>query len=435
VAVDRPHPLGGWPVQERTVRIAWLVHQYPPRHIGGTELYTHGLARRARAEGHDVLVIAAHEHPSPDLADHGVREAEHEGVRVVEVAHNLSLAPSVARWEHDNPHVAAMVADVLRRFAPDVVHLTHAMKLGAGVLDVCGALRIPVVVTLSDYWFLCPRHTLFTHENRLCAGPSDPGECFRCARDLHELEDTPQERLAVAERPDRLLAALAGQARIVALSRFQRDLFVRHGVAEEDIELIPHGIEPGGLRPTQPAAPRQRPRLVFVGSLVEHKGPHVAVEALSRAPELDDELVLHGPARPGDRYAQHLAEAALRDPRVRLAGPFAPERFGDVLAGADALLLPAQWYENDPLVVKAALHVGVPVLVSRLGTLAELVRDGRDGWTVAHDDVDAWTEALRRVAARGPGQTTTPRPQPTMDTHWDAVREIYLRLTARPMAA
>ena len=36
------------------MRIAYLVHQYPPERSSGTEIYTHRIARAMRARGHDV---------------------------------------------------------------------------------------------------------------------------------------------------------------------------------------------------------------------------------------------------------------------------------------------------------------------------------------------------------------------------------------------
>ena len=39
------------------MRILHVVHQYPPEHVGGTELYTQALARRQAAAGHQVAVF------------------------------------------------------------------------------------------------------------------------------------------------------------------------------------------------------------------------------------------------------------------------------------------------------------------------------------------------------------------------------------------
>lgn len=48
-------PLGR---SERSLRIALVVHQYPPDHVGGTEIHTQTLARTLTERGHAVAVAA-----------------------------------------------------------------------------------------------------------------------------------------------------------------------------------------------------------------------------------------------------------------------------------------------------------------------------------------------------------------------------------------
>ena len=39
------------------MRILHVVHQYPPQHVGGVEVYTQAVARYQAAAGHDVAVF------------------------------------------------------------------------------------------------------------------------------------------------------------------------------------------------------------------------------------------------------------------------------------------------------------------------------------------------------------------------------------------
>jgi glycosyltransferase involved in cell wall biosynthesis len=43
------------------------------------------------------------------------------------------------------------------------------------------------------------------------------------------------------------------------------------------------------------------------------------------------------------------------------------------------LIVPSLWYESTPLVLCAALAAGVPVLVSRLGGMTEIIEEGING--------------------------------------------------------
>lgn len=409
------------------MRIAYLVHQYPPDHVGGTEVYTHGLARRAAVAGHDVLVLTYRESPSASARDHREVAREHEGVPVVEFPYNLAIAPSRARYEYDNPFVGARVHRVLTEFAPDVAHVTHAMKLTVSAIDACRSLGVPTVLSLCDYWFLCARHTLLTWDERLCDGPSDWRECLRCLRHLHGVKSRRSEREAVRARAAHTRAAVESADRIFALSSFLRGMFVANGYDPARIEVLPHGLESEGLRP--PARRRPGPiRFAFVGSLQPFKGAHVAVEALVGDPSLDAELRIHGAAGPPE-YAELLRRLAGDDRRISFPGRFEPADFARVVGDADYVLIPALWYENEPIIVKAAKHMGIPVLASRLGTLAEMIEEGIEGWTVPPGDVTAWRGAMRRAALDRDGVPRLPSPQASMDDHFRDLEHVYEELS------
>jgi hypothetical protein len=81
-----------------------------------------------------------------------------------------------------------------------------------------------------------------------------------------------------------------------------------------------------------------------------------------------------------------------------LAGTFASEDLERVLAGVDVAVLPSMWWDCAPLAAAECLAARVPLVVPRLGGLAEAVRDGVDGLVVDPLSVDALAAALQRVA-------------------------------------
>jgi glycosyltransferase involved in cell wall biosynthesis len=117
-------------------------------------------------------------------------------------------------------------------------------------------------------------------------------------------------------------------------------------------------------------------------------------------PNLPIECLLYGPLRDGDAYVDRVHALADRDPRVRLMGGFEPSQMGRVMRSFDLLALPALWYENDPLVAKAALYLGVPILASRIGTLPEMLKEGQNGWLVEADDPAAWAWTIKNLTEK-----------------------------------
>ncbi len=69
-----------------------------------------------------------------------------------------------------------------------------------------------------------------------------------------------------------------------------------------------------------------------------------------------------------------------------------------MLVELDALVVPSVWYENAPLVISEAFAAGLPVVASRLGGMAEAVRDGIDGLLFAPSDPGDLARVLRALA-------------------------------------
>ena len=62
---------------------------------------------------------------------------------------------------------------------------------------------------------------------------------------------------------------------------------------------------------------------------------------------------------------------------------------------AEFLIMPSEWYEGFPLVIVEAFSNGLPVIASRLGSMAEIVRDYSTGLIVNPGDPDDLTAKMR----------------------------------------
>lgn len=434
------------------LRLLYLTHQYFPRHVGGTEVYTRGLAIRAQRAGHAVRVVTAVESADPNCT---LVDTAHDGVAVTEVHQNLSCAADPARAEFDNPEIAEMLAPLLDRERPDVVHALHGMKLSAAALDLCYRLRLPTVVTLVDFWFICGRHTLVRWNGQPCTGPAHDLDCLECMHASHGFGDSPMRTLspevlriaadralasaqpldgfwrdvdAVRNRQNHLLRIVERADRVIALSDFQKALYVSNGYPENKIQVLHHGLETEGLRPATDGVNGPL-KFILIGSLVYHKGVHVLLEAFARRPHANVQLSIYGDTNVSNPYVDSLKQQAANDPRVKLMGTFPVSEMGRVLDTADALVMPALWYENEPLVVKAARYVGLPVLASNIGTLTTSVQDGVNGKLIAPGDVEAWADAIETFRPLPIKPETSIK---SMDENAREMLTIYEEVYAKP---
>lgn len=189
---------------------------------------------------------------------------------------------------------------------------------------------------------------------------------------------------------------------VTAISTYTAGL-VRELVPGADPVVIPFGaaVEPRRL-PLRERAPGEL-RLLFVGRLVERKGVHVLLDALSRlrgdrspAPRLD--VVGDGPERA--RLESLAGELGLRE-RVVFHGLVSDADLRAELEATDALVLPAVTdrkgdVEGLGVVLLEALGAGRPVIASAAGGITDIVEDRVTGLLVPAGDAAALADAIAR---------------------------------------
>src|SRR5687767_11558372 len=132
------------------MRILHIVHQYMPDHVGGVELYTHGLSRGTYQQGHAVAVFTRQ-----DRAGSGWTVQNVEGVQIYAAwAGELSPTQRYLAGFH-NPTLVAAFRAAVDDFQPDLIHIEHLMGLPTALLDVVNEHNLPYIVTLWDYWWIC----------------------------------------------------------------------------------------------------------------------------------------------------------------------------------------------------------------------------------------------------------------------------------------
>lgn len=401
------------------MRIVFGVHQFFPKHSTGTEVYTLHLAREMRRRGHEVRIVTYQPaHAAVDPTDDAVERYRYDDFPVYAIVAVPPLSWEATGAAYDSRVSAERFAALMHELSPDLVHFTHIMHLGIGALRALLRTGVPYVVTLTDFFALCPRIILMDRAGRLCDGPlfNDCVWCMTGSRvlPLHSValpEDAAaiytatlntegltvaEEQRAAGQRYHLLRYYLAGAKKLIAPTRFLRDTFVRNGYMPEWLLYSPFAIDEEHLasHAHQPSATTIR--IGFLGSVTGHKGPHVLIEAFRRLSRADARLEIWG-EMPDPGYAERVRGLAGDDPRITLHGRFAPRDQPDILARLDVVVVPSLWFENTPLVLCAALHAGIPVVGSNVGGITELVTHEENGLVYPVGDVSALHSVLLRL--------------------------------------
>jgi glycosyltransferase involved in cell wall biosynthesis len=175
--------------------------------------------------------------------------------------------------------------------------------------------------------------------------------------------------------------------RVIAVSQgTARELREFYGVREEQIAVVPNGVDHAVFHPAPGAAARRalRERLglptgaflaLFVGGDWERKGVRDGIAAVAGL--ADVQFVVLGV---GD-HAAMLAHAARVGAERQLLLPGPSRTPEDYYAACDALLFPSR-YEAFSLVTLEAAASGLPIIAHAINGTEELVRHGENGWLV-----------------------------------------------------
>jgi glycosyltransferase involved in cell wall biosynthesis len=376
-------------------RILHVVHGWPPFNHAGTEIYARWLAR-AQVDTYQVAVYARIADPhrcsgeASAYLDHGIR------TRLV--VNNFDRRNPFARNALIDRHLEHDLSELIAQVRPDLVHFHHLSGHCASLLRVAADHGRPIIYQVQDWWALCPRANLVRGDHSLCPGPG-PGACSRCLP-LTALPPAPLlNRLLYLVRR-RLMIRMLGLANAYVMGsetihRWYREAGLLSSAAQ--VHVLPYGVpEPALVRSRRPTGLPLR--FGYIGSIMPHKGVHVAVAAFRGLRPDRAELLIWGNHHALPEYTRQLEELA--EPGVvRLMGTFAETEKASVLGQLDVLLVPSVGLESFGIVAREAMSAGVPVLASRLGALAELDIDGSCGALLPPGDGAALRSWIERLIA------------------------------------
>jgi len=284
-----------------------------------------------------------------------------------------------------------------------------------------------VVQTLHNFRLLCPQAT-FVRDGRVCEDclgrlpwRAVVHACYRGSRRVTAVAAATLVAHRMARTWSRAIDVY------IALTEFARRKFIEGGLPAERIV-----IKPNFVAPTPSLGDGSGKYAVFVGRLSPEKGLPILLQAWKTLGErIPLKIVGDGPSAPLVR------EAAVANSAVEWLGTRSAEEVQAIIAAAAFLVLPSTWYEGLPKVLVESFASGTPVVVSRLGSLADLVDEGRTGVSFQPGDPvdlaekvlgllsDRWRLSQMRVEARAEFESKY-----TAERNYESLMNIYERALA-----
>ena len=290
------------------------------------------------------------------------------------------------------------VLDDISEFACNVQRFRNFVGARYGLIHAHYWLSGRLATLFQEHWrvpVLAMFHTLAALKNKV-------------AQDAIELEQ--QIRVDIERR------TMTTADRIVAATDIDRShMLEAYGANPRKIVVVPGGVNLDTFQPGSKAAARQvlglgpEPTLLFVGRIQRLKGIDVLIRA---AAALADDIrgirvVVAGGSNDGSgagpaeetqelRRLRALVDELGLSRSVQFVGAVDQPRLPLYYQAADVTVMPST-YESFGLVAVESLACGTPVVASRVGGLATIVRDGENGALIPWRDPRLFADSIRAI--------------------------------------
>jgi glycosyltransferase involved in cell wall biosynthesis len=407
-----------------SLRICIATHHFPPKYFAGAEQYAYRLARHLIHMGHQVEVVTI------EAIDQGKLEPDcrtdiFDGITVHRLSFNILQVNRSFPLLYRNPYLGEWFRHYFSDYKPDLLHVNSGYLLGGTVIEAARAAQISVALTLHEYWFLCPLHTLLRTSGRVCDKPVPAVQCKWCLmskkRRFRILDHRFQGRVGdtfvkissnplfknlinrdleindINERRKYLRKIFEQVDLVISPSQFLVDKMNAYGFNHPNMIQLPYGID---LTPQIIERRKREPgtlRLGYLGRVSPEKGIDVVVRAMKLISDPRISFDIYGQINLDGVYEQSLIAMVKKDARIHLKGRYKQSELPDVLHSLDATVVPSRWYENRPGTILEAFAYGKPVIASRLGGMIEMIAHNEDGLLFTPNDAEDLALQLRRL--------------------------------------
>ncbi|MBR5297074.1 MAG: glycosyltransferase [Parabacteroides sp.] len=278
--------------------------------------------------------------------------------------------------------VKKQFSKLLDIFKPDVIHLNNIhSQLSPYIGELAHKRGIKVLWTLHDYKLICPKYTCI-YNNKIC-------ECCIHNNVINVLTKRCMKNSLAASLLAYLEAIFWNRKRLnnntdyfIAPSHFIKLKMIQGGFPQNKIKVIPNFIN----RELTDIKSEKKDYYCYVGRLSEEKG----VETLLKvAKQLPYKLIIvgTGPLKNNLKYNNDLIE---------FVGFKEWDELKNIIEQARFLVIPSEWYENNPISVIEAHCLGTPVLGANIGGIPEIISSA-NGMLFKSGDISDLKEKIQQM--------------------------------------
>jgi len=355
-----------------------MISDFYPPFMGGMYRHVQLLSRGLVKRGHKVTVCTVgNKYLNGFEEDRGVKVIRFEGF-----FQRIPFLFEDTKRKRPPPMrdflITKKLEKIIKKERPDVLH-AHGWILYSAV-SMREKWKIPLVTTLHDYGFICPK-VILLKENRICETPFTR-KCVICTKDWYGPVKSLGAYCGVKLNRKRLKCV----DKFIAVSKYVKEIYSRLlDLNNKDIIVIPNFYDRKLNKDVVETKILPKDFVLYVGALYPGKGGDVLIEAYRRL-NTKSKLVIIGITHPKYDYKAEENVVILKNaPSEIVMEALLKCRFG---------IIPSIYPDPCPTVAFEEMSCQKAIIASDIGGLAEIIENGKTGILVPPNNCKELAKAM-----------------------------------------
>lgn len=343
---------------------------------GGSETVYFNNAKLLNESGHEVVFfsVAREENVESPYSKYFITDTS-----------QLGKIKGVLKYLYNN-EAAKKVEQLILNEKPDIAH-SHLMWgcTAPAIFKVLKKHQIPLVHTVHDYRMVCPAYTFMT-QGQVCE------ECqgrkfYNCAVKRCSKDNLLMSMVMTIEMYYRNMFFNPAKniQGLIYVSEFAKSIHEKYAPRLADVNNM---VLYNSTTKSSKINKGRGDYFLYYGRLSYEKGIDILIDAAKELPWMHLKIVGTGPIE------NELKSRVGVSSRIEFLGYKKGQELFDIVANAQFVVVPSQWYENNPMTIVEAYSFGTPVIGSDLGGIPEIIKNGTTGFVFKHDNKDSLIDAL-----------------------------------------
>lgn len=268
---------------------------------------------------------------------------------------------------------------------PEIAHI-HLIwgQITPSIFPVLKKYNIPILFTVHDYRIVCPAYTFRNGKGQICE------ECqgkyfYKCFTNSCCKGSKLMSMVMAAEQYFRNKFFNPAQFidGFIYVSNFAKNIQEKYMPAVKSTpNIILYNFSTSIIQKGK-STPKDK-YFLFFGRLSYEKGLKTLLTAFKDIPECKLKVVGTGPKE--EELKQFVLKTNMQN--VDFLGYKQGKELSDLVYNAYFVVVPSEWYENNPMTIIEAYSVGTPVIGAKIGGIPEIVDDGKTGFQFTSTNVE-----------------------------------------------